>query len=308
VLDWFSLLLLFLLASLIAWRVHLLVSPDTFAPSVRLEYLPIFLFTILAGSIFSYKAAGLRQARERARLELGALIAREMQSPLFAVRTHAVSLNKFLPALVRAPVARHPGADAAPPVAEAQLRALERVPSRIEEAVEQINSIVQTLLPQVGQPASAEADVRAISINQCIDKALARLPLHSDLERSRVILHGESDFRLVGSPALLIHVLARVFEASFTLIYNDTRAKLAMQLGQTGEWNYLCLGDSSAPFRPVTNLLRLGFAHVDKDFSDRPDLAFAKLVMERMGGSLTRTVGLGGTTQIILWFRSLGAP
>src|SRR5579883_2347657 len=77
--DWISLISLFVIGSFIAWRVHLLVSPGVSAVNLYVEFVPIFLFALIAGTVFNYKAAGLRQASERARREIGALMAQEMQ-------------------------------------------------------------------------------------------------------------------------------------------------------------------------------------------------------------------------------------
>jgi two-component system, CAI-1 autoinducer sensor kinase/phosphatase CqsS len=308
VLDWFGLVFLFLVGSLLAWRIHLLVSSDSIAVSLHLEFVPILLFTIIAGSVFSYKAAGLRQARERARLDLGALIAKEMKSPLFGVRTHAVSLSKFLPGLVNAYLARRPSDDVAPPMAESQLHALERVPARLEEAVDQISGIIDTLLGQAGQSISGTAEGRMASIAHCVDEAIGRLPLRSDLERGRISLYRDNDFRFEGSPTLLIRVLARLLENSLNSAAGHASAKVEVSFGQAGTSNYLRVCDASATVRPLTamGLFQLGFARTNKDFSDRPDLAFAKLVMEQMGGSLSWNTGLGGGSEVVLWFRSLG--
>lgn len=307
--DWISLISLFVVGSFIAWRIHLLVSPGLAAVNLYAEFVPIFLFALIAGTVFNYKAAGLRQAGERARREIGALMAQEVQSPLFSVRTHAASLSKFLPTLIRAYV--EPGQDNRQPrtVPESQLRALERLPTRIEEAIEQINSMIETLLAQDGRQMAGGSGSPTVSIAQCIDEAVARLPLRAELDRARIIFHRGNDFRFGGSRALMTQVLTRVLEASFDAIYSETGAELVIDLVEAGEWNGLRLRDSSAELRPAAakGLLRFGFAREDKDFTNRSDLALAHLVLERMGGSVSRTVALGGADEVLLWFPQAGA-
>lgn len=306
--DWISLISLFVVGSFIAWRVHLLVSPGLAAVNLYAEFVPIFLFALIAGTVFNYKAAGLRQAGERARREIGALMAQEVQSPLFSVRTHAASLSKFLPTLIRTYVEQ--GQDDRQPrtVPESQLRALERLPTRIEEAIEQINSMIETLLAQDGRQMAGGSGSPTVSIAQCIDEAVARLPLRAELDRARIIFHRGNDFRFGGSRALMTQVLTRVLEASFDAIYSETGAELVIDLVEAGEWNGLRLRDSSAELGPAAKgLLRFGFAREDKDFTNRSDLALANLVLERMGGSVSRTVALGGAGEVLLWFPRPGA-
>ena len=306
-LDWISLIVCFFIGSLLAWRLHLLVSPGVTGLNLYVEFIPVLLFAVIAGTVFNYKAAGLRQAQERARLDIGSLIAKEIQSPLFSIRTNAVSLSKFLPALIRsyAPAAK----ETAEAFTQPQLAALERVPTRIDDAVEQISSVLEILLMQNDQAAGDTGASRSLSITRCVDDAIGRLPLKNELDRSRLIFHRENDFRVGRSPALISHLLTGVIEASFNLIYDRTGGELVIELGQTGRWNYVRLKDSSVGLRPppAAKLPRFGIMGGDKEFSNRPDLAFAKLVLERIGGSVTHNVEFSRTTDVVLWFPRPGA-
>jgi hypothetical protein len=58
----------------------------------------------------------------------------------------------------------------------------------------------------------------------------------------------------------------------------------------------------------AARLLRFGLVRTDRNFPNRPDLAFAKLVLGRIGGSVTRTIELGRTTDVVLWFPQPGSP
>lgn len=304
-LDWISLIALFVAGSVLAWWVHLMVSPSIMSVNLYVEFVPIFLFALIAGTIFNYKAAGLREAKERARLEVGALLAKEMQSPLFSIRTNAASLSKLLPALIgsytEAPRRRN-----APALPAQQLGALERVPARIEQAVEQMNGMIETLMTEGGQPGAGRQ--WASSMQRCLDAAMAQLPLTAELDRARIIVERQHEFLFHASPVLMAHVLARVLEASLNEIYNETGAELVVSLGQDGAWNYLRLTDSSAELRSTgaTGLLRFRLSRNGKDFSRRPDLALANLVLERIGGTVTRTVAFGRTAETVLWFPQPG--
>jgi len=304
-LDWISVFLLFITGSLLAWQIHAMVSPGV-PTSVNLyfEFVPIFLFTLTAGTIFSYKAAGLRQAKERARLELGLLLAKEMQSPLVSIRTNAASLSRFLPTLVHAypQGGRQPGASE--PTSR-QLAALERVPARVEEAAEQIGGIIGMLIPEGGDAAAGEQ--RAASMLRCLDDAVARLPFAAELDRARILIDRRNDFLFHGSPVLMAHVLARVLEAALNEIYSETGAELVVNLGQAGCWNYLRLTDSSAGLRGTAVRLLRRVSWNDREFSNRPDLALANLALERMGGTVTRSIAFGRTDETVLWFPLPGA-
>lgn len=305
-LDWVSLIAVFVVGSALAWWVHLVVSPSVVSMSLYIEAVPIFLFALIAGTIFNYKAAGLREAKERARLEVGALLAREMQSPLFSIRTNAASLSNLLPALIGA-CAEVPRRRNTPALPDQQLAALERVPARIEQAVQQINGMIETLMMEGGQPGAGTHS--ASSMLRCLDDAIAQLQFTAELDRARVIVERQHEFLFHGSPVLMAHVLARVLGASLNEIYNETGAELVVSLGQAGDWNYLRLADSSAELRSAgaTGLHRLRRPQNGRGFSHRPDLALANLVLERIGGSVTRAVAFGRTGETVLWFPRPGA-
>lgn len=307
--DWISLIVLFVVGSLIGWLVHQAVSPELTAMNLYVEFVPIFLFAVISGTVFNYKAAGFRQAAERARTEVAKLLAKELQSPLVSIRTHGASLAKLIPIMVQTYLNRGTQQPRDAALEEPQLRALERVPGRIDEAVEQINGIIDTLLVQGGEQDLEGGPTRTLSIAHCLDEAIARLPLRPDLERSRIVFLRDNEFRVHGSPALISRVLAGILETSLGGIQNRGSARLIIELGGTGRWNYVRLKDSASELRAKTQarMLRFGLARTDKDLGSRPELAFAKLVLERMGGSMTRTIEFGRTADVVLWFPKLGA-
>jgi two-component system, CAI-1 autoinducer sensor kinase/phosphatase CqsS len=266
---------------------------------------PIFLFALTAGTIFNYKAAGLRQAKERARLELGTLLAKEMQVPLVTLRTNAASLSKFLPHLLRA----HPDADQQQKTASdsiaRQLSALERVPARIEEAIEQMGNIIEVLVTEGGEVGAGRW--RASSMLRCLDEAIARLPFAAELDRARIVIDRQYDFLFHGSPVLMRHILARVLEASLNEVYAETGAELVVTLGKAGNRNYLLLTDSSAELRGATSRLLSSLSRGDREFAKRPDLELANFVLGRIGGSVERTIARGRTGETVLWFAQPGS-
>jgi two-component system CAI-1 autoinducer sensor kinase/phosphatase CqsS len=302
--DWISLFVLFIGGALVAWRVHLLLTPDTMAVGAYFQFVPIFLFALVTGAIFNYRAAGLRQAKERARLELGLFFANEMQAPLFSVRTNTASLKKFLPSLVHSYSAnrRPPGM---PESMRQHLQALELVPTRIEAAVEQMRGAIEILMSEGGQVSAAHDGTS--SMLRCLDAAIARVPLAAEFDRARIIVDRHSDFLVSGSPVLLVHVLQRVLDAACNEVASDSGAELMVSLGQAGRWNYLRLADSASELRGTVARLRSRLSRDDREFSDRPDLALAKLVLERSGGAVTRSLTLGRTDETVLWFAKAGA-
>jgi signal transduction histidine kinase len=298
-LDWISLFALFVVGSLLAWRIHVMLSPGDAAVNFYLEFMPIFLFALTAGSIFNYRAAGLRQAKERARQELGVLLAKEMEAPLVSMRTNVASLSRFMPLLANAQRERNRLEEAGGYyLTSRQLAALERVPDRIEEAVEKMEAIIDILIAEAGGDSASRR--RASSMLRCLDEAVARLPVGADLDRARINVHRQHDFLFHGSPTLMEHVLARVLEASFNEAFTEG-ADLVLALGHSGDRNYVRLTDSLAEMRPGSRLLS-AMLRRDREYVNRPDLALADFVLERVGGTVVRTLAFGRTHETMFWF------
>jgi hypothetical protein len=183
-----------------------------------------------------------------------------------------------------------------------QLNALERVPGRVEEAVEQMQAIIDVLMTEAGQTVASRR--RASSMLRCVDDAIARLPFAADLGRERIIADRHHDFLFYGSPVLMAHVLARVLEASLNEACTKTGADLVLALGHSAGRNYLRLTDSMADFRGIGSRLLSGVFRRDRDmnFEKRPDLALANFVLERMGGMVVRSLLLGHAQETMFWF------
>jgi hypothetical protein len=183
-----------------------------------------------------------------------------------------------------------------------QLNALERVPARIEEAVEQMEAMIDILMAEAGGGSASCG--RVSSMLRCLDEAVARLPVAADLDRARIIVHRQHDFLFRGSPSLMVHVLARVLEASLNEACTKTGADLVLALGHSAGRNYLRLTDSLADFRGIASRLLSGVLLSDRNtnLENRPDLALANFVLERMGGMVVRTLLLGHAQETMFWF------
>jgi hypothetical protein len=138
-----------------------------------------------------------------------------------------------------------------------------------------------------------------------LDEAVARLPVAADLDRARIIVHRQHDFIFHGSPALMVHVLARVLEASFSEACTEG-ADLVLALGHSGDRNYLRLTDSLADMHRLGSRLLSGLLRTDREYVNRPDLALAEFVFERMGGTVVRTLAFGRTQEAIFWLPQVG--
>ncbi len=215
------------------------------------------------------------------------------------------SLSNVLPILVQA----HPDGEqrkSAQGLTARQLGALERVPARIEDALEHMDAIIEMLAAEGGEAGARRK--RASSILRCLDDAIARLPRAAELDRTRLIVERNHDFIFHGSPVLMAHVLARVIEAA--LNENPSRDRRAADgdlWAKQAAGTMFASQNSSTELRGAAARLLSRLARNDREFSNRPDLALANLVLGRMGGSVTRTLVFGRSEETVLWLAQPGA-
>jgi two-component system CAI-1 autoinducer sensor kinase/phosphatase CqsS len=160
--DWFHLIVLFVLGSLLACGTFALINPEFVNLQVYLEYFPIFVFVILAGTIFNYKAEFIRQERLRAINEAAISMSNQLRAPLQMIKTGAASLTKYMPQLVEgmelAKKHHHPLGDIDP----GHLRAVSDVPGKIDTEIEHALAVVDMLLVNSGS-APGDTSSRIVS-------------------------------------------------------------------------------------------------------------------------------------------------
>lgn len=144
--DWVNLIIMFAVGSAAAWAAFALTTDDIGDLRVFYEQLPVFVFALVAGTIFNYRREILKRERLETMLAVGSSVAREIRAPLLGIKTGSVSLKQYLPVLLQTYDKAHEVDATVATIPPQHRRALDHVLDRIFGDVARANTVVDMLL------------------------------------------------------------------------------------------------------------------------------------------------------------------
>ncbi len=307
--DWINLIILSALGTLMAWVAFALTTDGPKGLDLYYENLPVFLFALVAGTIFSYRRDLLKEERLDAMLSVSSNIARELRAPLMGIKTSAAGLKQYLPVLLRTyELAKEKGLPVID-IPATHRTALEHTLERVQTDMSRANTIIEMLLRNTGA-IPIETDVfRVHSIADCVDAAIRRYPFTSEKERNIIKLRMNSDFGFHGSDIVMIHVLLNLIKSGLTAIARAGKGEITIQTDCLDDRNRLRFRHTGGAASPNT-LLRIfdEYASLEAGSGTGPGLAFAKKAMEHFGGKMSCRSEPGKYTEFVLTFPVLPAP
>jgi signal transduction histidine kinase len=305
--DWRNLIAMITLGVACAWLTYYLTSDLVLAPVVYWADVAIYLFAIVAGSVFNVTTERIKQEKLRAILAAASNIAHELRTPLLGVKSAATGLGRYLPVLLDAyQQARHHGLKVAE-IRTAHYEAMVGSLARIEQEAEHSNTIIDMLLINSRQEKPATEGFGSVSMARCIDLMLARYPFSSPRERERVNYNRSADFSFVGSELLMVHVF-------FNLMKNALRSVARTRMGEIRLWLLPGEEQNAVYFRDTgMGIPENVLPHIFQRFyswSTNPDgeqgtgvgLAFCKTIIESFGGRITCRSTSGAFVEFVMTF------
>ncbi|MFZ5510041.1 MAG: sensor histidine kinase [Pseudomonadota bacterium] len=306
-LDWLNLIIQVVIGGGLAWLVFALTSDSPLPAALYAEQLPVFLFTLVFGSISNYAAEMVRQEQLRAASATASTLAHELRTPLLGIKTGAAGLSRYLPGLLDA---YRLGRSAGLPVANlrgAHLESMEGVLGRIQAEVEYSNAIIDMLLVNVRPNRPGAGDFSSCSMGACIAEALDRYPFASDRERSLVTV-GEGDFRFLGDRLLMVHVLFNLLKNALYHIAQAGKGQISIRLEPSAHGGGRLMFRDTGPGIPPNVLPHIfdRFYTWSRSGREGPGmgigLAFCKSTMQAFGGSIVCHSRQGEFTEFVLTF------
>ncbi len=300
--DWLSLTILFLLGSSLAWIAYLLTSPGEHPPVIYLEYVLVYLFAIIIGSIFNYKTTILKNEKLAALSLLSSSIAHELRTPLLGIKSGSMGIKRYLPILYEAYTLAKQHNLPVGTIRTAHYNTLLPALERIESETNSANIIIDMLLMNVGKQAIDRSMFEICSLKECVNQALQRYPF-SSLEEAALVTWEipRQDLYFYGSQLLMIHVLFNLLKNALHFIAKAQRqGEIKIWLTHEQDQGTLCFKDtgdgiSSEVFPRIferfysTTFVGTGIG-----------LSFCKLVMESFGGNIECESVYGAYTQFRL--------
>ncbi len=306
--DWINLVILFTLGSLLAFIVVNCIDPARAFSAAYLPALPVFIFGLITGGIFSYRSELLAQERLRAAAEVGSGIGQDLRTPLLGIKTGAISLQNHLPTLLRG----HDMALAAglkPPDLPPKVRgALEHAVQRIIGEAEHVGTIIDMLQINAGALTLEGSAIGVWPMSQCIETALRLYPFRDERSRRAIQWRRDVDFSFAGSDILMSYLLMNLIKNGLQGIARAGKGQIVVRLERAGKLNRLHFSyaetDAVASFS--SRLFDPSLLAADAGIEAASSLAFCQRVAEAFHGSLRCRSQRGGYREFVLSLPAAG--
>jgi two-component system CAI-1 autoinducer sensor kinase/phosphatase CqsS len=306
--DWVLTISMALVGSIIAVLAYLLTSNEIVL-SHYLAQLPVYLFLLIAGSIFNYKSVRLKQEKLKVLASVGAEISHELRTPLMTIQNHAYGLHKNFPKLLHAYELANAQNLMTNPIRPDVFKALENSIEQIENEVRHSNTIIDMLLMNLGKSRIKREEYKHFSMVDTITQALYRYPFDSTRERDIVKINISDDFDFLGSDILMMHVIFNLVKNALVFTKSVSEANIEISLDKTADTNYLYFKDNGRgiPLQEKSSIFDSFYSsgNQDKGAGTGIGLAFCKKVLVSFNATIECDSEFGKYTEFKLSFPTI---
>lgn len=302
--DWVLVVFIFVLGSCLGWAAHVLTGGALAVPTGYLEHLPIYLFVIVAGSVFSHRKELLANERLDAMFAVSRNVAHELRTPLLSIRSGIGGLRRYLPDLLTGYQAAVDNGLSVPKLRRAHLGALHGVLERMDRETIYATTMIDMLLVSAGRRSVEPEQLETVSMAECVAAALDRYPFRSDEEVKRVTWLGGDDFEFEAVPLLIVHTI-------FNLLRNALYALSEAGGGQVSLWvthdngvGRLHVKDTGTGISPkvLPHIYERFYSSRGAEQGAGIGLFFCKTAVESCGGTIECHTEHGEYTEFVLTF------
>ncbi|SDI12845.1 sensor histidine kinase [Propionivibrio dicarboxylicus] len=290
-LDWLSLIVHFVLGTLLAWMLYAATTEAARISLVSIIYLPIFAFAIALGAAANYASLMVRVEQERAMIATASSIAHELRTPLLNIATTATGLGEYLPDLLKAYELAKSAHLEVPPIRSIHIESMKNALKRVEVEAMHSNTIIDMLLMSARQTQRNGIVLAECSIRCSVETALERYPL-SPAERALITIDPRHDFQFTGNKLLMVHVIFNLVKNALRHIAKAGKGDIRISFRAGDSGNALLFRDTGLGIRPehVSHIFSRFYTSTednDNILGAGIGLAFCHDVMTLFGGSIT---------------------
>lgn len=307
VLDWLNAVVQFVIGSAAAIVTAIAGGTPISFPPLYWEYLPIFSFALVSGSVFSFAVGLVRQEKLNAVIATGASIAHELRTPLAGLRAAMIGAEKMWPTLIaghREAVRLGSDIERLPPHI---ISALEESAASVRKEIDDMSTIIDMLLMKVSLHKLKSDDFAVLSMAECAREAAERYPYKSGRERSMVSLKVLQDFEIKGIRQFMVHVLYNLIKnAIYAVSAADRRdaSSISIEVYSLTDKNLLRVADNGIgmPECVLEKAFDWFYSNKNSDTSTGIGLPFCKMIVESFSGTIEARSLPGVYTEFLISF------
>jgi len=303
--DWVLVTLMFFIGSILAVLAYAFTTDPLVFSIHYWQQLPIYLFVVVAGSIFNYKSIQINQEKLKVLASVGTNIAHELRTPLITIQNNMDGLARYFPKLVNAYRLAEQNSLVSEPIPSNRVNALENVLTNTNSEILHANTIIDMLLMNAKKTDIANIPFDYFWMADIVNSALERYPFESELERQKIHIQWQSNFEFWGSDLLMTHVIFNLIKNALICINESNKGSVEITLAQDNNNNYLFFKDTAngIPSRDLPCI----FDHLYTSGNQKKNgtgigLSFCKKVMEHFNGKIECKSQYGDHTKFILSF------
>ncbi|MDF1821913.1 MAG: HAMP domain-containing sensor histidine kinase [Alcanivoracaceae bacterium] len=304
--DWLMVAIISVTGSAAAWLAYYLTADQIIPFSDYLQQLPIYLFVVVAGSIFNYSAQMVKEEKLDAYAAVGRNIAHELRTPLLGMKAATTALQRYMPDLEKAYRLARDANLPVTPIRNQRFDQLAQAADRIDDEIVYSNTIIDMLLLSAGQANIKSDDFRFCSIDRTIRLTLKRYPFKSEREQALVHWQPGEDFEYFGSDLLVTHILFNLIKNALHSVISAGKGDVTISSKRGRDMDQLTVRDTGPGIPP--NEIRHIFDHFytskTVDQGSGVGLSFCRHVMESFGGTITCRSKMGHYTEFVMSFPS----
>jgi len=300
----------FLTGSLIGYFLYLYAAPvghTLINIATLIEFSPLLMFALVAGSVFSgsfKESIQLRQMRiaaeeqEKSLKALAGSIAHEMRNPLGQIRFSLHGIRNLLPR----PVA-HATPEAAPPtLSQADLSTLYRHVAQGETCIDRGLQIVAMTLDEVSGKPIDQASFEYLQASKATYKAVEEYSFDTPGERAKVKVQVNHDFTIKVNETAYVFILFNLIKNALFYFKQHPQATIMI----TVDASSVAVRDTGPGIPPkVLGTLFGSFVTSGKAGGTGLGLAYCKRTMQAFGGDIVCDSVLGEYTEFTLRFPTI---
>lgn len=302
--HWLPVTLIFLVSSVLAWGCFLLTDHSLLSLSDYLSQLPIYLFVIVAGGLFSYTAQLVRDEKLNAYAAVGRNIAHELRTPLLGMKGSILALTRYLPDLIQTYRAAEQAGIQTGQIRANRLEPLALAAERINDEIEYANVIIDMLLFSARQQNLSIALDEINSAAETVTNAVRRYPFKSDQERALVQVVVDQDFQYRGSSLLVTHALFNLIKNALHSVLKARKGSITLHIYTWGKSGVLLVRDTGLgiSLEEQQHIFRHFYSSKSVEEGSGIGLSFCRAVMKGLGGEIDFQSRLGDFTEFSLTF------